>query len=90
MAEVTLSDIVSLLLEKKRDEAHSRLLDFLRTHPDDAEAWLMLGNLYRSHHMWREAIDAFNHAKLLNPAGPADASIEGILEILHSLPGESY
>ena len=82
MGQVTLSDILSLLLEKKREEAYHQLLDFLKENPANARARYMLGNMYHTQHLWREAIEAYSKAKMIDPAGPADAAIEAVYEML--------
>ena len=88
MAQATLSDILNLLLEKKRQEAYLQLLAFLKSNPDSAHGWYMLGNLYRSQQLWREAIDAYSRAKMIDPSGPADAAIEALYAHLRDVPAE--
>lgn len=75
-------DIEKILAQGKTDEAYHALLDYVEKEPDNAQAWYLLGGIYRRQQMWGEAINAYAKAKNLFPDGPADAAIESIYEIL--------
>jgi len=78
----TLKDIEQILREEGVAKAHEELGKFLEKEPENAQAWYLLGGIYRREQQWGEAINALNKAKFLDPAGPAAHAIEHIYEIL--------
>ncbi len=82
MSMQTLKNIEELLCAGKLDEAYGQLNDYLTNEPDNAQAWYMLGGIFRRQQLWGDAINAYNKAKMLEPDGPADAAIESIYDII--------
>jgi len=80
--KMALAEIEKILLSKDCETGYNALLDLLKRDPSNDHAWYLLGGLYRRQKMWAEAIDAYNHAKMISPHGPADAAIESIYDIL--------
>ncbi len=80
---MTVLEIEALLRESKVDEAYSQLLNLLSVDDNNAYAWYLLGGIYRRQQMWGEAINAYNRAKLIDPASPAATAIDSIYEILN-------
>jgi len=78
----TLMEIEQILRKESTQKAHAELEKFLENEPDNAEAWYLMGGIYRREQNWGEAINALNKAKFLDPAGPAAHAIEHIYEIL--------
>ena len=78
-----LVEIEALLRAGQLEEAHQSLCAYVKQEPRDAQAWYMLGNIYRRQQLWGEAINALGKAKMLDPEGPADAAIDSIYDILH-------
>ncbi|MHC1780396.1 MAG: tetratricopeptide repeat protein [Bacteroidales bacterium] len=78
----TLKEIEQILREEGAVKAHEELEKFLEKEPQNAQAWYLLGGIYRREQQWGEAINALNRAKFLDPAGPAAHAIEHIYEIL--------
>ncbi|MCK9625646.1 MAG: hypothetical protein M0R23_04185 [Bacteroidales bacterium] len=79
----TLKDIEEILRKDGGlDEAYQALYDLIELEPENAQAWYMLGGIYRRQQLWGEAINAYNKAKMIEPDGPAAASIESIYDIL--------
>lgn len=64
------------------DDAREELDRLLKSEPGNAQAWFLLGGIYRRHEMWGDAINAYNRAKLIEPEGPAAAAVESIYDIL--------
>ena len=79
----TLPDIGKSVASGRLDEAREELERLLAAEPDNAQAWFLLGGIYRRHELWGDAINAYNRAKLIEPEGPAAAAIESIYDILH-------
>ncbi len=75
-------EIEQILRNESAQKAHDELEKFLEKEPDNAEAWYLMGGILRREQNWGEAINAFNKAKFLDPAGPAAHAIEHIYEIL--------
>ena len=44
-----------------------RLTTHLKTHPEDARGWFLLGRLYMNQENWQSAYNAFKHAFRLSP-----------------------
>lgn len=82
MAKKGSGDAEKLLREGKMSEAYEMLLEIVKTTPDNAQAWYLLGGIYRRQQLWGDAINAFNKAKMIEPDGPADAAIESIYDII--------
>ena len=78
----TLKEIEQILREEGAVKAHEELGKLLEKEPENAQAWYLLGGIYRREQQWGEAINALNRAKFLDPAGPAAHAIEHIYEIL--------
>jgi len=66
------------------NDVYDSLQVILRNDPDNAHGWYLLGGVFRRKRQWEDAIDAYNHSKLLDPEGPADAAIESIYEIINN------
>ena len=77
-----LMEIEQIMRKESTQKAHAELEEFLEKEPDNAEAWYLMGGIYRREQNWGEAINALNKAKFLDPAGPAAHAIEHIYEIL--------
>jgi Putative Zn-dependent protease, contains TPR repeats len=75
-------DAEQLLREGKISEAYELLLEIVKKSPDNAQAWYLLGGIYRRQQLWGDAINAYNKAKMIEPDGPADAAIESIYDII--------
>ena len=78
----TLVNIEKTLAEGKIEAAFTALQDFLKSEPNNAKGWYLLGGIYRRQQMWGEAINAYGKAKMIEPGGPADAAIESIYDII--------
>ena len=59
-------EIEALMREGKNEEAHSSLSNLLKKEPKNSYAWYLLGNLYSRQQLYREALEAYNNAKLLD------------------------
>ena len=70
------------ILKSDIDKAYEELMAYLEENPSNAQAWYMLGGIYRSQELWGEAINAYNKAKLIEPDGPAATAIDSIYDIL--------
>ncbi len=68
--------------EGRNTEARSLLLNLLHKEPNNAYAWYLLGNLYSRQQLYRDALEAYNNAKLLEPDGPAAAAVDWVVEQL--------
>lgn len=79
----TLVEIEGILAKGKIEEAYEMLNSYIATNSEDAQAWYLLGSMYRRQELWGDAINAYNKAKLLDPQGPAAAAIESIYDVLH-------
>lgn len=79
----TLVEIEGILAKGKMEEAYEMLNSYIATNSEDAQAWYLLGSMYRRQELWGDAINAYNKAKLLDPQGPAAAAIESIYDVLH-------
>lgn len=79
----TITEIEKLVASGRLDDAREELERLLEGEPGNAQAWLLLGGIYRRHELWGDAINAYNRAKLIEPEGPAAAAIESIYDILH-------
>lgn len=79
----TLVEIEGILAKGKIEEAYEMLNSYIASNPEDAQAWYLLGSMYRRQELWGDAINAYNKAKLLDPQGPAAAAIESIYDVLH-------
>lgn len=79
----SLVEIERLVADGQLDDAVGKLKTLLDAEPLNAQAWFLLGSIYRRHQLWGDAINAYNKAKLIDPEGPADAAIESIYDILH-------
>lgn len=82
MVKTDLNEVHKLLCSDKVDDAYRTLRELLEAEPDNAQAWYLLGGLFRRNQMWGDAINAYNKAKMIDPAGPADAAIASIYEII--------
>ena len=54
----------------KQHDAISALLDIVKNHPEDYEAWVNLGHNYFDTHQHKEAIKAYDRALSINNADP--------------------
>ncbi|MFA7116026.1 MAG: tetratricopeptide repeat protein [Bacteroidales bacterium] len=79
---MTIIEIEKLITKNETEKAFKELFLYVKENPDNAKAWYLLGNVYRKHEQWGEAINALNKAKLIDPEGPADAAIESIYNII--------
>ena len=77
-----LIEIERMLCGNRVEEAYDTLQILLKQEPTNSQAWYLLGNLFRRHQMWGDAINAYNQAKLIEPDGPAAIAIEAIYDIL--------
>ena len=80
-------EIEALMREGKNEEAHSNLSNLLKKEPKNSYAWYLLGNLYSRQQLYREALEAYNNAKLLEPDGPAAAAVDWVVEQLSASDG---
>lgn len=78
----TIAEIERIIADGRMDDAKSMLDAYLKEDPENPQAWILLGGLYRRHQMWGDAINAYNRAKLIDPEGPADAAIASIYDII--------
>lgn len=83
MDMTTITEIEKLVASGHLDDARDELERLLEREPENAQAWFLLGGIYRRHELWGDAINAYNRAKLIEPEGPAAAAIESIYDILH-------
>ena len=82
---ITAVEVEALMREGKNEEAYNELNSILKENPDDAYSWYLLGCIYKRQQLWREALVAFNKAKLIEPDGPAAAAFDAVYEILYLL-----
>jgi cytochrome c-type biogenesis protein CcmH/NrfG len=54
----------------KQQDTISALLDIVKQHPDDYEAWVTLGHNYFDTHQHKKAIEAYDKALSLNNSDP--------------------
>ena len=80
-------EIEALMREGKNEEAHSSLSNLLKKEPKNSYAWYLLGNLYSRQQLYREALEAYNNAKLLEPDGPAAAAVDWVVEQMSAISG---
>ncbi|MBQ1748042.1 MAG: tetratricopeptide repeat protein [Bacteroidales bacterium] len=80
-------EIEALMREGKNEEAHSSLSNLLKKEPKNSYAWYLLGNLYSRQQLYREALEAYNNAKLLEPDGPAAAAVDWVVEQMSASDG---
>ena len=78
----TLAEIEKIVAQGRLDEARDELTVFLDNDPENEAGWILLGGIYRRKEMWGDAINAYNKAKMINPAGPAAAAVDTIYDIL--------
>ncbi len=76
-------EIEAMLREGRLEEAYTQLNALLEREPKNAYAWYLLGGIYRRQQLWGDAINAYNQAKMIDPASPAATAIESIYEILN-------
>lgn len=81
---ITAVEVEALMMEGKNEEAYNHLDAILRKNPGDAYSWYLLGCIYRRQQLWREALFAFNKAKLIEPEGPAAAAFDSVYGFLDS------
>ncbi len=72
-----------MIADGKLDDALDQLNVIVEAEPANAQAWMLIGAIYRRFQMWGESINAYNKAKFIDPEGPAAAAVESIYEILH-------
>jgi cytochrome c-type biogenesis protein CcmH/NrfG len=77
---ITAVEIEALMREGRNEEAHSSLSALLKKEPNNSYAWYLLGNLYSRQQLFREALEAYNNAKLLEPEGPAASAVDWVVE----------
>jgi cytochrome c-type biogenesis protein CcmH/NrfG len=77
-----ISEIEKMIAQGHLNEARDLLDELLKNEPQNSRGWFLLGGIYRRHQMWGDAINAYNKAKLIDPAGPAAAAVESIYDIL--------
>ncbi|MCI2083044.1 MAG: hypothetical protein LKK19_06700 [Bacteroidales bacterium] len=82
MEKNDLNEVHKMLCSNKVEEAYETLHELLEKEPDNAQAWYLLGGLFRRYQMWGDAINAYNKAKMIDPGGPADAAIASIYDII--------
>jgi len=80
-------EIEALMREGKNEEAHFSLSNLLKKEPKNSYAWYLLGNLYSRQQLYREALEAYNNAKLLEPDGPAAAAVDWVVEQMSASDG---
>ena len=80
-------EIEALVRAGKNEEAHSSLSNLLKKEPKNSYAWYLLGNLYSRQQLYREALEAYNNAKLLEPDGPAAAAVDWVVEQMSASDG---
>ncbi len=78
-------EIEALMREGKNEEAYSSLSNLLKKEPKNSYAWYLLGNLYSRQQLYREALEAYNNAKLLEPDGPAAAAVDWVVEQMSAI-----
>ncbi len=83
-------EIERMLCSNNVNQAYETLQELLRREPDNAQAWCLLGGLFRRNRMWSDAIAAYSRAKLIDPDGPADSAIESIYEVLRNSDAERF
>lgn len=82
---VSLSEIEkSLAAGESLNDVYDSIQAILKNEPDNSSAWCLLGGVFRRKCQWEDAINAYNHAKLIDPEGPADAAIESIYESINN------
>ena len=60
--------IVTALMSKRWEESESRLAAWVRTRPNDGEAWCQLGDVRAVRGREEDALDAYGHVPESNPA----------------------
>ncbi|HIZ86195.1 MAG TPA: tetratricopeptide repeat protein [Candidatus Coprenecus stercoravium] len=78
----TITEIERLIASGRLDDARGEIERLLDAEPQNAQAWFLLGGIYRRHELWGDAINAYNRAKLIDPEGPAAAAIDSIYDII--------
>lgn len=73
-------EIEALMREGRNEDALGCLKALLKQEPRNSYAWYLLGNLYSRHQLYREALEAYNNAKLLEPEGPAASAVDWVVE----------
>ncbi len=79
----SITEIERMVADGRLDDALDQLNEIVEAEPSNAQAWILMGGIYRRFQMWGEAINAYNKAKFIDPEGPAAAAVESIYEILH-------
>ena len=75
-------EIEALMREGRNEEALTGLTSLLKKEPRNAYAWYLLGNLYSRQQLYREALEAYNNAKLLEPDGPAASAVDWMVDLM--------
>ncbi len=78
----TITEIEKIVASGQLDQALEELQGIVEADPQNAQAWMLIGGIYRRYQMWGEAINAYNKAKFIDPEGPAAAAVESIYEII--------
>ncbi len=81
---ITAVEIEALMREGRNEEALGCLKALLKKEPLNSYAWYLLGNLYSRSQFYREALEAYNNAKLIEPEGPAAAAVDWVVEQMNS------
>lgn len=77
---ITAVEIEALMREGRNEDALLCLTSLLKHEPRNSYAWYLLGNLYSRQQLYREALEAYNNSKLLEPDGPAASAVDWVVE----------